>query len=575
MLSKIRITLLTVIIPVLLLSVVFTGCSKEEEPVVAAEVVVEAPSRTDGPLSISMGSSGIGKINFNPFAPGRTSIARNLIYEPLFVFDTAQGPEEIPWLSTEYSMSKDLKSITFSLRKNVKWNDGEIFDADDVVFTFETVAANPAMDRYSVLPYFESITKNDDFSVTINLKKPSSLAQTIFGVVNMIPQHTWVDIEDPATFLNDVKPIATGPFTEVEKAEVNVLTVLGKNPHYWMEGKELIDSISMPHNKGEANDFALINEDVHWGNAFIPDVENTYTAASPNNHTSDGDNGMQVLLFMNHDRPVTGDLAFRQAVSQAIDYKQILDIIFYGKSQLPQPTGLSKPFHEKWGSSQAQDLAKEMGLGIYDPEQAIKTLDAAGYKDVDGDGIREAKDGSPLAPSITVVGGFTDFVGTAQIIIQNLLAVGLEVQINAVDFGQAYGAMMTAEFDMAIWFGTMEYSPWNFFRNEMDGNLITSKGALGENFARWDDSETNQLLDAFVSTQDYNEQKVILGKLQIIYTKNIINVPVFTRFTTAQYNDSVFTGFPTNENYYASSGPGAYESTRLRILTEIRYKGKK
>ena len=102
----------------------------------------------------------------------------------------------------------------------------------------------------------------------------------------------------------------------------------------------------------------------------------------------------------------------------------------------------------------------------------------------------------------------------------------------------------------------------------------SERGALGENFARWKDAKTDKLLADFVKSTDPKAQKAALDELQLLYAANVINVPVFTRFTTSQYNDSVFTGFPTNADYYASSGP-AMEAARLLVLTRLRYKGKK
>lgn len=583
--------ILTIIISMVLVFSVLAACSPAEEVLVEEEAAppsepaeeVEAPVEEEaapgedgagpiygGTLPATMGSGGPHQIDFNPYSPGRTSFARGLIYEPLIIYDTAVGVEPIFWLATGFEYSDDLVSLTFTLREGVKWNDGEDFDADDVVFSFEVMQEFPAMDRYSVLPYLESIEKIDQFTIKMNMTKPFALADSIFGAVNIVPEHVWSTIEDPAIYSNET-PVATGPFSEVAKGTPEVIE-LCKNPYYWQEGKPYIDCIRFASfSSGDAVDLSLINGELHWGNSFIPDVENTYVAASEDNNIADWNNGMPALLYMNHNRAPMSDLAFRQAVSQAINYQMILDIVFFGKSTMPGVTGIQPSLAKTWQTDETAALAADMGLGVYDSARAAATLDAAGYVDVDGDGIRELPDGSPMLIKASVVGSWTDFVGVLQIVSQDLLAVGVQMEIEGVDMGQLFGSIMTGEYDTAIWFGTLTRSPWDFYRNQLDSRLVQDGRAGGDAFAGWADPTTDALLDEFVTTIDFDEQYRIMGEIQKIYTENVINVPLFTRFTTYQYNTSIFTGFPTNDNYYASGAP-AGDPTRLRIVIELQCK---
>jgi peptide/nickel transport system substrate-binding protein len=524
-----------------------------------------------GILPATMGSGGPHQIDFNPYSPNRTSMARGMIYEPLLIFDTAVGVEPIYWLATGYEFSDDLTSITYNLREGVKWNDGEDFDADDVVFSFEIIQQFPALDRYSVLPYLDSVEKVDQYTVKMNMSKPFALADSIFGAVNIVPEHVWSTIEDPALYNNEESPVGTGPFTQVSKATPEVIE-LCKNPNYWQEGKPYMDCIRFASfSSGDAVDLALINGELHWANSFIPDVENTYVAASEYNNIADWNNGLPVILYMNHERAPMNDVAFRQAVSQAINYQNILDIVYFGKSNPPGVTGIQPSLADVWQTEETAALAAEMGLGVYDPAAAAATLDAAGYVDVDGDGIRELPDGSPMVIKATVVGSFTDFVSVLQLASQDLLSVGVKMEIAGGDMGQVVGAMSTGDFDVAMWFGTLTRSPWDTYRNQLDSRLVVDGRASGDAFARWSDPTTDALLDEFVTTLDFDKQYEIMGELQKIYTENVINVPLFTRFTTYQYNTSIFEGFPTNENYFASGAP-AGDPMRLRVLTELHCK---
>ena len=78
--------------------------------------------------------------NFNPFdsaAPVQGMGATGLVYEPLYEFNLANpSAAPYPWLATAYSWGDGGKSITFTIRQGVKWNDGQPMTADDVAFTF-------------------------------------------------------------------------------------------------------------------------------------------------------------------------------------------------------------------------------------------------------------------------------------------------------------------------------------------------------------------------------------------------------------------------------------------------------
>ncbi|MGB5018796.1 MAG: ABC transporter substrate-binding protein, partial [Candidatus Moraniibacteriota bacterium] len=521
----------------------------------ADQASAAAPAEPAGPIYggtivVATGAGGPYTVNFSPFSPTTVVLARNLIHEPLILFDSAHPTVTNYWLAESYDLAEDLMSITFNLRQGVKWSDGEDFNADDVVFTFELTQANPGLDHWSVLPYMAGVEKVDDYTVKITLNKAFSLAPITFGGVNIVPEHIWSTVEDPLLFTNE-NPVGTGPFTQVAVASPEVIEIC-KNPNYWQEGKPYIDCIRYrSFNSNDTADLAIINGEIEWGNAFISDIENTYVAASEDNNVADWTNGIPVNLYMNHTKAPMSDLAFRIAFSQAINFDELLTLITDGRSSPATVSGLQLSLADAWLSDAAVAKGKETGFRVYDPEAAKAGLEAAGYKDVDGDGYREMPDGSPMVIKGTVVGAWTDFVAVLQYLSQYLQIVGIKYEINAVDIGQAFGSLMGAGYDTAIWFGTAGVTPWDNYRNQLDSRLITEQGAMGQAYARWSDPETDALLDEFVTTADKDQQFAVLEKLQLKYVENAINLPLFTRFTTYEYNTRRFTGFPTDENYYA------------------------
>src|SRR5690606_19887864 len=119
---------------------------------------------------------------------------------------------------------------------------------------------------------------------------------------------------------------------------------------------------------------AVITGETDWAGHFIPDVDTTLVAASEHNHYFFWPGGGTVSLYFQTEKAPFSDVKFRQAVSQAIDYDGVVNIGMYGYTVPADPAGLGVRFAD-WQSEAALATAEEMGLGTYNPERAMQTLD--------------------------------------------------------------------------------------------------------------------------------------------------------------------------------------------------------
>src|ERR1700730_16749848 len=94
--------------------------------------------------------------NFNPYNPSVISGTQGMIYETLLAYNRLDGSVK-PWLAESYSMASDAKSITFHLRQNILWSDGQPFTSDDVVFTVNLLRKYSAMDLEGVGSFVKHI----------------------------------------------------------------------------------------------------------------------------------------------------------------------------------------------------------------------------------------------------------------------------------------------------------------------------------------------------------------------------------------------------------------------------------
>ena len=223
---------------------------------------------------------------FNPFSLTSTGYLTNavaLYNEPLFIFNTlnsAQAP--IPMLATGDSYSNGGKTLTLTIRKGVKWNDGKPFSAADVAFTFNMLKANPKLNTNGA-PVVTSASAPSATSAVLNFKNPQYANLFLIGQVYIVPQHVWSSVSDPATFA-DAKPVGTGPFM-LDKFSPQGYT-LKANPFYWNKSKVHVPEIDFPAYNTNANLVPPVSSgQIDFAGNYIANIKDNFLAKSPENHT--------------------------------------------------------------------------------------------------------------------------------------------------------------------------------------------------------------------------------------------------------------------------------------------------
>jgi len=514
--------------------------------------------------------------NFNPFAPQVTPWVQAGMFESLVIFNPVEGGPPTPWLATSYEYSDDLMSLTFHTREGVLWSDGEPFSANDVAFTFNMFKAFPAIDRGAAWAFLDSVEAVDADTVVFHLNKVYTQADVVIGLTQIVPEHQWKDVADPVTF-TDENPVGTGPFTEVGANYSDEVLELCRNPHYWgvdAAGEQLpyIDCIREPRFTGnDPANLAAANGELDWIGNFIPDIENVFVSKDPqHNHYYFWPGGGEVQLYMNTSKAPFSDLQMRIALSQAIDLDTIVNVGQYGYTIAANPVGLG-PRYQSWVSQDALDTASSMGLGVLDPDKAKATLDAAGYVDKNGDGWRDMPDGSPISFKVQVVNGWTDWVADVQTMSQNFQDIGLNASVDTPEFGAWLNNLQTGNYDVSIGWSEAGNTPWDFYRGMLQSSLIAPDGTANvELWSRWTSDATDKLVDDFVATNDSAAQHDIINQLQMAFVQNVVAIPLFPGPTWYEWNDTHFTGFPTQDNYYTQGSPWRWnDGSRLLVLTRI------
>ena len=156
--------------------------------------------------------------NFNEWVGWRSRDRgmQNLANEPLWSVDFATGQIINGLASGDPVYNEDFTKITIPLRQGVAWADGVPFSADDVVFTIETILAEPGLSSHAAFSAaIDKVYKTNDYEVVIELKESNSRFHTHFldrwGCTWIMPKHIFEDVDDIVTF--EFNPfIGCGPY---------------------------------------------------------------------------------------------------------------------------------------------------------------------------------------------------------------------------------------------------------------------------------------------------------------------------------------------------------------------------
>jgi len=495
--------------------------------------------------------------NFNPFFEfGDVRWpARHSMYEPMMIYNVMTG-DYVPWLATNYTWSEDNRTLRFAIRDGVKWSDGRAFSADDVLWTFEMMESNKALDLRGLGEFLAEVTEPEPGVVEFSLHRPYVPALEYIAQQPIVPRHVWKDVADPVSFANET-PVATGPFTEVLKFQTQSYKI-GRNPHYWKgkPGVEALRFLAFPGNE-QAN-MALVTGDVDWAADFVPAIDRIFVGRNPEDHhywfpLVDG----TVFLFANTAVPPYDDPGVRKALSMAIDRELVVKVGMHDYTRPADATGLSDAY-ARFRSAKAV----EAGTWVdHDVAAANAMLDEAGFP--------RNEEGIRFDFEIVVPSGFSDWMRAAQVMCHGFREIGVDAKVKTYDFNTWYEKVQNGEFQVSLGWSEVHESPYGLYRGLMSTKTVAAIGETGvENWHRYGNPRADRLLATLSRTRDDELTREIVYQLQDLFVEEAPAIPLFPGPSWGEFNTRQFTGFPTAENPYAPLTPNWAPQTLL-VLTEL------
>lgn len=486
----------------------------------------------------------IGNPNlFNPLLSSDPS-SREIearIFEGLVGFN--EKLERVGVLATHWEFSQDGRAWTFYLKEGVLWHDGYPFTAADVKFTFETAAfardyPGPQQDRFSVL---EGVEVLDDYRVRFLLKTPFAPFIHNLGLP-IVPKHIFDPLaanldsypsvgemfSHPANWL----PVGTGPWRYGGWYGEQI--ILERNQHYHGQPAPYIETLIYNiHPNLDSAVTALTQGRLDYL-AGIPDqtlAELEEGLAQDYNFFAHPDLSYDYLGFNFREDAFGGgenplrDLLVRQAIAAAINRQDLVDQVLGGRGQVvhsPVPR-----------SSWAQAEDDLLNLHSYNPARAQALLEQAGWT-LDQEGYR-TKNGQRLELTITLSGDSPRQEKLAQMLKDNLQAVGLDICLNKVgwkDFLHLYVYPGNYQLVLFGWSLGADPDAYSMFHS--------SQAAGGLNFGGYANENVDTLLVLGRSTLESQIRREVYFQLQAELSRDLPYVFLCSRNLTTVVRKDVY-----------------------------------
>ena len=533
------------------------AADEEEESPTAEDEEAEETETTDEPVGERGGGGHLrllywqAPVILNPHLANGTKDfhASRVCLEPLA--DLGNDLNGVPALATEYPsienglLAEDGMSVTWNLRQGVKWHDGEDFNAEDVVFTYEYIIREDNATTTSG-PYLtvDTIDIIDDYTIKINFKAPNPAWYDLFvgssGVI--LPEHVFRDFQggEARNAPANLAPIGTGPFmvTEFRPGDVILYELF---PDYWDPGKPHIDTIELKGGGdavGAARAVLQSDEaDWAWNLQIEPEILNEIAEGGLGELVATPGGGTErvMIQFANPreevngafaepgtQHPVWSDVRARKALALSIQRDTIAEQL-YGEggiaatNQYDEPAKFTNP-----------DITWE-----HDLEAAKALLDEMGFTGAD----------ILFQTSINSVRQKTQ-----EIIKQDLETLGFAVEIKSVDaavyFSTDQGSPDTSgKFyaDLEMHTNSSGAYPAEWFERYLTSEINSQANQwAGGNAFRYSNPEFDEMHAQCQTEMDEDTQvQLFRDMMELVTVTDVVEVPVVNRRSLAAKHNKI------------------------------------
>jgi peptide/nickel transport system substrate-binding protein len=455
-----------------------------------------------------------------------------------------------------------LMDVTWKIRDDVYWEDGEQVTVDDVLFTWDVIAAEGWTEG---LDYTDSIDRIDDFSFVVHYNSLWNGYPTQFGGENffVFAEHYCDASESFYGWNCDTTPLANGPFILEEWIVGDHLTFV-KNPNYFEEGKPAFDKvIVLIVPEPTVVKTMMLEGDVDldmWPGDTIWDE---YKATEGIELSAADDSRWVMRLIINQaakgttdsvetPHPFLSQVEVRKAIRMAIDVDTITEEVFFGNG---------KPV---WTEFYREPFVCDIPRPAFDKAAAGDLLTQAGWTDDDGDGVREchgcpnANEGDLMSFELAIYSSYGEELELAQQLIhESLEEIGFDVNLTTVEdsimWGMSYdgGTETNGNFDIDMWddgYSGNDPADWiyGFYDTEAQDEM------MGWNVGRYSNSDLDDLYYNdiwYLDETNQEDRHDVFCQMAEILEEDLPQILLWTSFEGSAYSSRISGPDSSNHDY--------------------------
>lgn len=504
---------------------ILTGCSPSDDPEGGA-----SSTPVEGGDAIYAVDTPFNSFDPNVAAAAQDARVMRQMYDSLVALDDERQPT--PWLATEWAMSSDGLTYTFTLRDDVVFHDGTPFDAAAVCFNLDRIKNPESASVYAVglIGPYVSCDAPDATTAVVTLAAPYApflfnLSSPFLGIVSPTAAQSMA-LADFA-----IDPVGSGPFV-FDSYTPNDRLVLQKNPDYaWApptaghEGTAYLDTLTFQIIPDATVRLGSLRNGSVQGVGNVPETDAAAIEADASlQFYAQSQSGSPFQLNFNTSRAPYDDPALRAAIRAGMNIDAAVQALYFGV------------YERAWGplspTTGSYDPSIE-GSFEFDPEAAGSALDDLGWT-LGSDGIRE-KDGQKLTLSyIEVAPNREKRQDIAEFVKANLADIGVDVTVRIEQIAGFQTAVQSGDYDIAG-LSLVSVDP-NVLYSLYSPQFIAVPGRNGFNFTHVDDAELTGLILEAQTEPEQSERDDLYARVQHGVIDRALSVGVYVPTYTVATN---------------------------------------